>query len=90
MLVISSALHCSQARTAFAVARRAAICRSIKSPRETAVSVVLSEADALRAALECGELEPVPRYERELDDDNNSMVECLTDQVAVAGVKTID
>jgi hypothetical protein len=34
-------------------------------------------------------MEPVPRDERELDDDNSSMVECLTDQVALPASKPL-
>jgi hypothetical protein len=34
-------------------------------------------------------MDPVPRSERELDDDNSSMVECLTEQVALRTLKPL-
>ncbi|MGH0348158.1 hypothetical protein NKY44_31095 [Sinorhizobium meliloti] len=34
-------------------------------------------------------MDPVPLDERELDDDNNSMVECLTDEVALRALRPL-
>ncbi|WP_210213049.1 hypothetical protein, partial [Sinorhizobium meliloti] len=48
-----------------------------------------SGTDALKAALGLGEMAPVSRDERELDDDNNSMMECLTDQVALRALRPL-